>query len=102
MYLVQFLLPLCDNQGHPFERAAFDEVHDEMTEQFGGVTAYLRAPAEGAWQDSAGEVMRDDMIIVEVMCESLDRPFWARYRKELLHRFDQEALIVRAMPFEAL
>lgn len=48
MHLIQLLLPLYDNQGNRFDHAVFDEVQAELTERFGGVTAYLRSPARGA------------------------------------------------------
>jgi hypothetical protein len=102
MYLVQLLLPLHDNTRRLFPRESFDEVRKEMTERFGGVTAYVRSPAEGAWQDAAGKVLSDEVIIVEVMCDELDRNFWSAYRQGLAQRFAQEEVVVRAMPFELL
>jgi hypothetical protein len=102
MYLVQFLLPVSTNDGQPFAASAFERVRTELTERFGGVTAYLRSPAVGAWQDDEGCVAHDDMICVEVMCDTLDRSFWTRYRAELAQRFSQRELLVRALACEAL
>jgi len=45
MYLLQILLPLVDNQGQRFDDHRFSHVRRELTERFGGVTAYLRSPA---------------------------------------------------------
>lgn len=45
MYLVQLLLPLRDNEKQAFPRAEFDRVRNELTERFGGATAFLRSPA---------------------------------------------------------
>jgi len=50
MYLVQILLPRADNSGNPFQRQEYDEVKEELAHAFEGVTAYLRAPAEGLWK----------------------------------------------------
>ena len=102
MYLVQLLLPIHDNTRRLFPRESFDEVRRELAERFGGVTAHVRSPAEGAWQNAAGKSFNDDVIIVEVMCDTLDRSFWSEYRKELAQRFAQEEVVVRAMPFESL
>src|SRR5438132_768830 len=52
-YLVQLILPVYDNDGAPIGRALFAQVRRELTERFGGVTAYTRAPAEGMWESSA-------------------------------------------------
>jgi hypothetical protein len=102
MYLVQLLLPLHDNTRRLFPREWFDEVRRDMTERFGGVTAHVRAPAEGAWQDAQGKVLSDEVVMVEVMCDELDRDFWSAYRQGLAQRFAQEEVVVRAMPFELL
>lgn len=102
MHLVQLLLPLFDNERRPFPRSAFDEVRLGLTERFGGVTAYLRAPADGAWQEADGEVSYDQIVIFEVMVAVLDRAWWAAEREALAHRFRQEEVVVRALPFERL
>jgi hypothetical protein len=102
MFLVQLLLPLHDNTRRLFPRESFDQVRSEITERFGGVTAYVRAPAEGAWQDAHGKVLSDEVVVIEVMCDTLDRKFWSEYRQSLTQRFEQEEVVVRAMPFESL
>lgn len=96
MHLVQFLLPRKDNAGRPFEKALFDRVRSEMTDRFGGVTAFLQSPAVGLW-DEGGQVSRDEMILFEVMVKKLSRRWWGAYRKELERRFEQDAVIIRAM-----
>lgn len=101
MYLIQILLPLSDNAGQPFPQAAFAEVHAELTERFGGITAYVRSPAAGLWKEH-DETVRDDVVIHEVMAEELDRAWWRGYREELRVRFSQEALVVRASAVELL
>lgn len=102
MYLIQLLLPVRDNDGRPFPREAYDRVRGEMTERFGGVTAYLRAPATGAWKDDAGGVDRDDVVIVEVMARALDREWWRLYREELEARFRQDEIVARALRCDVL
>jgi hypothetical protein len=102
MHLVQLLLPLRDNLGRSFAPALFEGVADTMTHMFGGVTAYARAPAFGSFRNARGSVTQDDMVVFEVMCETLDRAFWARYREQLKQLFAQEDLVVRATRFERL
>ena len=102
MHLVQILLPVRDNEGRAFGRDAFARVREELTDRFGGVTAHLRSPAEGAWRDPGGGVDRDDVVILEVMAEALDRAWWAEYRAGLEARFRQDEVVVRATAMERL
>jgi hypothetical protein len=102
MFLIQFLLPTRDNAGQPFAKNEFDRVRHELTERFGGVTAYLRSPAVGLWADDAGSIRRDDLAIFEVMVEALDRAWWRQYRDQLEQRFEQDEVVVRATSFERL
>lgn len=101
MYLIQFLLPLRDNERRPFPRADFDRVRAELIERFGGVTAFLQSPATGAWKDE-GETTHDEVVLYEVMTQGLDRAWWKGYRAELERRFRQEAIVVRALGAEHL
>ena len=97
MLLVEILLPVADNAGTPFPRAAFDQVRRELTERFGGVTAFLRAPASGLWRDDEGVLRRDEVAIFEVMADDLDEAWWRDYRRTLEKRFDQDEIVVRAI-----
>jgi hypothetical protein len=100
-HLVTLLLPLYDNEGRPFPPELSAGVRAELTERFGGLTAFSRAPAEGVWMDE-GRTTRDEVIVLEVMAETLDRAWWGRYRRELEARFQQDAIVVRAQAFEPL
>ena len=102
MHLVQLLLPTADNDGNPFPRSAYDRVRFELTERYGGVTAYVRAPAEGLWKESPGRVSRDDVVIYEVMADRLERSWWSMYRQTLEARFRQAEIVVRASLIERL
>jgi len=102
MHFVQILLPVRDNEGHAFGHEAFARVREELTERFGGVTAHLRSPAEGAWRDPGGGVDRDDVVILEVMADGLERGWWSQYRAELEERFRQDEVVVRATEMERL
>lgn len=103
MTLVQVLLPLRDNEGRPFSRAALDVVREELATRFGGVTAYMQAPALGVWKEGDdGTTERDEIVVVEVMVDPLDRLWWGEYREELRLRFRQDELVVRAIGMERL
>ncbi len=95
MHLIQILLPLYDNSGKPFPHREYARVRDELTERFGGITTYLRSPAEGLWKETPTMTVHDDIVIYEVMTEDLDREWWQGYREQLTARFRQDLLIVR-------
>lgn len=101
MHLVQILLPLADNAGRRFDGAAYGRVRSELSERFGGVTSFTRAPAEGVWKEG-GHKAHDDVVVFEVMTRELDQTWWERYRAELERRFDQETIIARAIRVEML
>jgi hypothetical protein len=103
MYLVQILLPTHDNDGRRFARASFDAVRTELTERFGGVTAFVQSPALGLWKDRGrGTTTRDQMILVEVMTPRLERAWWRRYRARLERTFRQDTIVARALAYSAL
>ena len=101
-HLVQILLPIhfCDGSNVPVEM--FSQVRAELTEQFGGVTAYTRSPAAGTWKRTEEEIERDQVIMIEVVVEQFDRGWWARYRGGLEQRFGQEEVHARALAIERI
>lgn len=102
MHLVQLFLPVYDNHGRRFPKPLFDRVRAELTGAFGGVTAFVRSPAVGLWQDETGEVCRDDVVLFEVMADALDRAWWAAYRRTLGERFAQDDVLIRVSTVERL
>jgi hypothetical protein len=96
MHLVQLLLPI----GR--KRQAYRRVFEELTERFGGMTAYTRAPAEGLWKKRRTSTERDDIVVVEVMVSKLERRWWGGYRRTLERRLEQEEIVVRAHRIESL
>lgn len=102
MHLVQILLPLAGRSGAKIPAERFAEVRRELLDLHGGVTAYTRAPAQGAWKDREGTVDRDEILVFEVMTEELDRARWERYRKTLEQRFEQDEIVVRVIDCERL
>jgi hypothetical protein len=102
MYLVQILLPLYTNNRQLFPDEAYESVRETLTEQYGGVTAYQRSPALGHWKQTDLSIIRDDIVVFEVMLEELDRAWWSNYREQLRQSFEQDKLIVRALPFDLI
>jgi hypothetical protein len=100
-HLVQVLLPVYDNVGQRFPTAHYDRVQTKLASTFGGLTAYTRAPAEGFW-DTGSTVKHDDIVVVEVMVDALDRTWWKDYRRELEQMFHQDEIVLRAQQYEPL
>ncbi|MEN1959224.1 hypothetical protein WCE41_02610 [Luteimonas sp. MJ246] len=102
MYLIQLFLPLYDNDGSVIARSLHDAVRNELTDRFGGVTAFVRSPAVGAWEDDDGSVQRDDVVLLEVMAGHVHHAWWADYRVTLERRFRQDEVLIRATAVERL
>jgi len=101
MHLVQILLPLVGPDGQRLPRSHFDAVRRELVDRFGGLTAYSRAPADGLW-DEGDRVVRDDLVVYEVMADALEHGWWAQYRAQLEKRFQQQEIVVRALAAQRL
>lgn len=95
-YLVQILLPSRDDQQRSFKPDDFVAVSQELTNRFGGATAYTRSPAEGRWRNDDHQVQRDEIVIVEVVVGKLEIDWWKHYQSTLKERFKQEELLIRA------
>ena len=96
MHLIQLLLPLHDNNKDDFPAAYFEKLRQDLTDRFGGVTAFVRTPAVGLWKEANDDVSRDEVILFEVMSPELDTLWWRDYRTELQEKFRQEEVLVWA------
>ncbi len=101
MYLVQLLLPSYDNAGRRFAPAEFNRVKILLTRLFGGITMFRRSPAEGL-STKASTVVRDEIVIFEVMTGTLDRRWWKQYRRRLEAQFSQDRIVIRASKISVL
>lgn len=101
MVLIQLLLPATDAAKNAQKEAsvagAVATTRTELVERFGGVTAFLRSPARGAWTSPDGRVEHDDVVMVEVIASSFERHWWRSYAELLKRRFGQEEILIRAM-----
>jgi hypothetical protein len=102
MFLVQLLLPVSLPDPAVPPMTALAETRRELTEKFSGSTAYVRSPAKGLWTAPDGEVEQDEVVMVEVVVQTLDRAWWQRYAEMLAARFQQQVIHVRALPIELL
>lgn len=100
MHLVQILLPLADSDANAFPDELLRGVQAELSQRFGGLTAYSRAPAKGVWTQSGAE-REDDIIIVEVMAQTLDEAWWRNFRR-LEDLLSQETIVIRAQEMKTL
>jgi hypothetical protein len=101
-HLIQILLPLHFGDGTNVPAEMFSQVRTELTEAFGGVTAYTRSPATGLWKRNEDDIERDQVIMIEVVSEIFDREWWRRYRECLERRFGQEEVHARALAIERI
>jgi hypothetical protein len=102
MYMVQLFLPLYDNDNKKFIVKRYEAVRKKLTDRFGGLTCYGRAPVEGLWKDDKDDAKRDDLVIYEVITEELDVAWWQTYRRQLERTFRQEQILVRAHQVQIL
>lgn len=98
---VEIFVPLFRGDGQPVENNYLADLERQLTERFGGVTAFTRAPARGRWSDG-GRVETDEVVIYEVMVETLDRPWWAELRQRLERELDQQKVLIRSHAIERL
>jgi hypothetical protein len=101
MHLVQLLLPTHDNSGRRFAPLKFARIKALLTRMFGGITVYTRSPAEGL-STGTRRVVRDEIVIFEVMTARLDKRWWKAYRSELEREFRQDRIVVRASSIAVL
>lgn len=94
--LVEILLPTRRNDGTPLGAELFARVETELTERFGGLTAYYQSPASGYWTNEANRTQKDDIVVFEVMISVLEVDWWRDYRRLLEERFEQEVIVIRS------
>lgn len=98
MHIIDILLPVAKILPN---RAVYDRVQRALTEKFGGVTTYSRAPAEGLW-NSGDAVERDDIVVLEVMAENLERMWWTDFRRSLEKSLEEKEIVITCHAAERL
>ncbi|WP_207422078.1 hypothetical protein [Desertivirga brevis] len=98
MYLVQILLPVYNNVSEEFSSSYFSVVRKELADKFGGITTYTRSPAIGLWKENDNKIVRDEIVIFELMVQEVDYEWWRGYKSKLEDLFEQESIMVRSWP----
>jgi len=101
MYLIQLFLPLHDNENQAIPVEHFNTVRTELTRRFGGVTAFLRSPAKGLWEEN-DEINQDDVVLFEIIAENFAKDWWREYRGQLQCLFKQKEVLIWATSVEKL
>ena len=96
MQLIQLLLPLYNNRKELFAQEIFTGIQQGLTEKFGGITTYTRAPATGLWKETEDKTVKDAIVIYEVMAEEIDKNWWQSYKTKLEAIFNQEEILIRS------
>ena len=102
MTLVEIFLPVRSSAGQSAADEAFGDLRRLLTDRFGGLTAFTRSPAQGVWIDPSKRVVHDDIVVVEVITDYIDRTWWSALRKRLEQRLHQTSILIRASEIETL
>jgi inorganic pyrophosphatase len=100
--LIQIYLPLYEKEEKPFPGLLYKQVKKELTDKFGGLTMYTRAPAKGFWKADEHHTSVDDLLIYEVLTTDVDEQFWSNYKKALEKQFKQEEIMIRCSSIRVL
>lgn len=95
-HLVQILLPLSTGGGKAVERHIFDDLLDELTERFGGVTSFKQSPGEGHW-DSGRRIEQDSVALIEVVTDELEYEYFLALKTRLEEQQFQDEIMIRAL-----
>ncbi len=101
MFLVEIFIPRSVLEAEP-NRKQVEQLKVEFTNKFGGVTSYLRASADGLWVNGEGKIERDEIGVLEVMVEKIDKDWWRQLRKRLEMDMKQEQILIRSRAVELL
>jgi hypothetical protein len=93
--LIQILLPLFDEKGENFPGSLYSGIKKELTEKFGGLTIYTRAPATGLWKENEKKITRDEIVIYEIVSDDIDERYWKNYKLFLQKEFRQDEVMIR-------
>jgi inorganic pyrophosphatase len=92
--LIHFPLPLYKQDGKKFPSNYYTTLHQKLVKKFGGLTVYSRSPAEGFWQADDKKVIKEDMLVHEVMASEVDELFWQKLKSSLMKKFEQQDVII--------
>jgi hypothetical protein len=96
MHQIEILLP-ADTKFVAWRTA----LAQELASRFGGVTAFIRAPAKGLFEQN-GQQVEDDIVVFEIMADVLEREWRSALRVRLEDDFHQDEIVIRASAIERL
>ena len=97
-----FYLPIAFNDGRPIPEAQFYAVENRLLDRFGGVTAQQREfPLRGIWFGGSQQYL-DQVIIMTALDfrRKGSAAFIADIKRDLLHDFDQLAILITEAPLK--
>jgi len=100
-------LPLKYNDGTEIESEKYEQVENELLDQFGGVTSVQQKnPLRGLWK-SEEHIYYDEIVIFTVIDFDFDRSdegerFLRDYKEALKKRFRQEEILITAQVLEII
>jgi hypothetical protein len=100
--LFQILLPLYNPAGEAIAVEYFQDLKEELTGHFGGLTTYSRAPATGVWKNANDDITVDKIIVYEVVAESHELSYWTNLKARLEKKFDQDEILIRCSDIEII
>ena len=98
MHLIEIFLPVGNTKA---DRHHLERIECKLTERFGGVTVYARAPAKGLFKDNQ-DTERDDITVLEVMADNLDEDWWKGLRDHLQRDLSEKEILIRASRIQKL
>ena len=101
MNIIEIFLPLDTRTGRAVDLDLIEGIVKGLADRFGGATAFTREPAEGLWKRET-TMVRDRVVIVEVVAEEVDEVWWHEYRKRLEAEFEQDRVLIRVTPCRLL
>jgi len=94
-FLVELFIPLNTPDGIVVPASTLERIKEELTDRFGGVTAFLQSPADGCWKPLSRAVVHDQIAVFEIMTDDADHLWWSSYRKALETELRQEVILAR-------
>jgi hypothetical protein len=98
---LKFFCPLRTTKGSVSMPGSMREVRQDLSRRFGGITTFTRAPAHGT-SEARGEIVHDDIVVFEVMTDTVDRPWWEAYRHRIEQSFARDEIVIRAVAITRL
>ena len=103
MHIVNIYLPQVNNAGLAFNEDIYLSIRKELIQKFGGLTQYDQVPAIGYWKENADKPISQDLVIhYEVICNTINKKYWAGFRQRLEMTFQQTQILIVAYPIVAL